>query len=64
MEISEIKIGMLLDMHNQHNFDYIEKARVEAAAYDWFVARDDNGQPVLFDYGTWDLWPGKNEETL
>jgi hypothetical protein len=56
MKISELKIGMLLDMHNQYNFDYIEKARVEAVAYDWFVARDDNGQPILFDCGTWNLW--------
>ena len=65
MEISEIKIGMLLNMRGLSNMHHIEpKARVEAVACDWFVVRDDKGCPWFVDYGTWDLWPGKNEETL
>ena len=56
MEISEIKIGMLLDMCCQGDMNYIEKARVEATAHDCFVVRDDAGAVWLIDYGVWDLW--------
>lgn len=63
MEISEIKIGMLLDMRGLSNMHHIEpRARVEAVAYDWFVVRDDEGQPWFVDYGTWDLWSEQDEE--
>ena len=58
MQISEIKVGMLLDMCGQSNMDYIDKARVEAVACDWFVVRDDEGRPWFVDYSTWDLWEG------
>ena len=60
MKISEIKVGMLLDMCHQRNMEWTEKARVEAVAYDWFVVRDDKGQPWFVNYGTWELW---EEET-
>ena len=57
MKISEIKIGMLLDMTGLSNMYQIEpKARVEAVAYDWFVVRDDDGCPWFVDYGEWNLW--------
>jgi hypothetical protein len=65
MLISEIKIGMLLNMRGLSDMHCIEpKARVEAVAHDWFVARDEKGQPWFVDYGTWDLWPEQDEETL
>lgn len=57
MKISEIRVGMLLDMTGLSNMHYIEpKARVEAVAHDWFVVRDDEGHPWFIDYGTWELW--------
>lgn len=59
MEISEIKVGMLLDMTGCGMHCIEPKARVEAVAHDWFVVRDDEGRPWLVDYGTWDLWEDK-----
>ena len=57
MQISEIKVGMLLNMRGLSDMHYVEpKARVEAIAYDWFVVRDDKGQSWFVDYGTWELW--------
>jgi len=60
MEISEIKVGMLLDMTGFGGMYYIEqKARVEAVGHDWFVVRDNRGWPWFVDYGDWDLWEDK-----
>lgn len=57
VEISELKVGMLLNMSGLSGMYFIEpKARVEAVACDWFVVRDDEGQSWFVDYGTWDLW--------
>ena len=56
MHISEIKVGMLLDMCGQRSMDFIDRARVEAVAHDWFVVRDDKGQLWFVDYGDWELW--------
>ena len=56
MEISEIRVGMTLDMCCQRSMDFIQWARVEAVAVDWFVVRDEDGEPWFVDYGVWDLW--------
>lgn len=63
MLIFELKVGMVLDMCCQSNMNWIEKARVEAVAHDWFVVRDDMGRPWFIDYGTWNLWSEQDEET-
>ena len=68
MKISEIKVGMLLNMTGLssilldttglgivHCIDE-PKARVEAVAHDWFVVRDNEGCPWFIDCGEWDLW--------
>ena len=62
MEIPEIKVGMLLDMCGQRDMNFIDKARVEAVAHDWFVVRDDEGRPWFVDYGDWELWSEKSED--
>lgn len=57
MKISELKVGMLLNMCGLSGMYYIDpKARVEAVGHDWFVVRDDKGQPWFVDYGDWELW--------
>jgi len=61
MKISEIKVGMLLDMCCQGSMDFINKARVEAVAHDWFVVRDEKGCLWFIDYGDWDLWEEDTE---
>ena len=61
MQISEIKVGMLLDMCGQSNMDYIDKARVEAVGHDWFVVRDEKERPWFINYSIWDLWKGDTE---
>lgn len=63
MEISELRVGMVLNMSGLSDMHYIEpKAKVEAVAYDWFVVRDDRGEPWFIDYGTWDLWEDEEND--
>jgi hypothetical protein len=63
VEIPELKVGMVLNMSGFSGMCSIEpKATVETVAYDWFVVRDDKGEPWFIDYGTWDLWEDEEND--
>lgn len=49
MKITELKIGMLVDLSCQRAYDFAEKARIEAIGIDWAIARDDSGRPWLLE---------------
>jgi hypothetical protein len=48
MKITDLKVGMLLDGRSRRH-DFCENMRVEFVAYDWAVARKNNGHPVFLE---------------
>ena len=46
MYVSELKVGMIINLGCASAYDYVQYGRVEASAFDWAVVREEANNRV------------------